>query len=75
MGESLLAVLIFCPLQVLLIKLNKEGQQKKDIWRAPGNVSHVRKLVHMMAQGRLVNVDNFSAYTAASVIKVSRVGP
>lgn len=56
---------------MLLLKVNKQGPVKKDIWRAPGNQSHVRKLIHVMQHGRLVNIDNFSVYTAASVIKVS----
>ncbi|XGW08066.1 hypothetical protein V3C99_010858 [Haemonchus contortus] len=56
-------------LLVLLLKVNKEGPQKKDIWRAPGNQAQVRKLSHIMQHGRLVNIANFSVYTAASVIK------
>ncbi len=60
-------------LQVLLLKVNKEGPLKKDIWRAPGNQAQVRKLAHVMQHGRLVNIANFSVYTAASVIKVGRV--
>ncbi|GMS84297.1 hypothetical protein PENTCL1PPCAC_6472, partial [Pristionchus entomophagus] len=56
-------------LLVLLLKVNKEGPAKKDIWRAPGNQAHVRKLSHIMQNGRLVNISNFSVYTAASVIK------
>uniref|UniRef100_A0A915HXT5 Rho-GAP domain-containing protein n=1 Tax=Romanomermis culicivorax TaxID=13658 RepID=A0A915HXT5_ROMCU len=54
---------------VLLLKINKQGPVKKDIWRAPGNQSHVRKLINIMQHGRLVNIDNFSVYTAASVVK------
>jgi hypothetical protein len=56
-------------LLVLLLKVNKEGPLKKDIWRAPGNQAQVRKLSHVMQHGRLVNIANFSVYTAASVIK------
>uniref|UniRef100_A0A914UQC2 Rho-GAP domain-containing protein n=2 Tax=Plectus sambesii TaxID=2011161 RepID=A0A914UQC2_9BILA len=56
-------------LLVLLLKVNKEGPIKKDIWRAPGNQAQVRKLAHVMQHGRLVNIANFSVYTAASVIK------
>ncbi|KAL3100174.1 hypothetical protein niasHT_029904 [Heterodera trifolii] len=64
----------FCPdipatLLVLLLKVNKEGPLKKDIWRAPGNQAQVRKLSHIMQHGRLVNISNISVYTAASVIK------
>uniref|UniRef100_A0A914DGF2 Rho-GAP domain-containing protein n=1 Tax=Acrobeloides nanus TaxID=290746 RepID=A0A914DGF2_9BILA len=56
-------------LLVLLLKVNKEGPFKKDIWRAPGNAAQVRKLSHIMQHGRLVNISNISVYTAASVIK------
>uniref|UniRef100_A0AC34QBM8 Rho-GAP domain-containing protein n=1 Tax=Panagrolaimus sp. JU765 TaxID=591449 RepID=A0AC34QBM8_9BILA len=56
-------------LLVLLLKVNKEGPLKKDIWRAPGNQAQVRKLSHIMQHGRLVNISNISVYTAASVIK------
>lgn len=55
---------------MLLLKVNKEGPLKKDIWRAPGNQIQVRKLSAIMQQGRLVNISNISVYTAASVIKV-----
>lgn len=60
----------YIPSQVLLLKVNKQGPMKKDIWRAPGNQAHVRKLIRVMQHGRLVNIENFSPYTAASVIKV-----
>ncbi|KAM3719879.1 Rho GTPase-activating protein [Dirofilaria immitis] len=56
-------------LLVLLLKVHKDGPSKKDIWRAPGNQAQVRKLSHIMQHGRLVNIANFSVYTAASVIK------
>uniref|UniRef100_A0A7E4V6A2 Rho-GAP domain-containing protein n=1 Tax=Panagrellus redivivus TaxID=6233 RepID=A0A7E4V6A2_PANRE len=56
-------------LLVLLLKVNKEGPLKKDIWRAPGNQAQVRKLSSIMQHGRLVNISNISVYTAASVIK------
>lgn len=56
-------------LLVLLLKVNKEGPLKKDIWRAPGNQAQVRKLSNIMQHGRLVNISNISVYTAASVIK------
>lgn len=55
---------------MLLLKVNKEGPLKKDIWRAPGNQAHVKKLSQIMQHGRLINIANFSVYTAASVVKV-----
>lgn len=56
-------------LLVLLLKINKQGPLKKDIWRAPGNQAQVRKLISIMQHGQLVNIDHFSVYTAASVVK------
>ncbi|KAF1765895.1 hypothetical protein GCK72_005848 [Caenorhabditis remanei] len=56
-------------LLMLLLKVNKDGPAKKDIWRAPGNQAQVRKLSQVMQHGRLVNIENFTVYTAASVIK------
>ncbi|CAB3403955.1 unnamed protein product [Caenorhabditis bovis] len=56
-------------LLMLLLKVNKDGPTKKDIWRAPGNQAQVRKLSQIMQHGRLVNIENFTVYTAASVIK------
>uniref|UniRef100_A0A914Y366 Rho-GAP domain-containing protein n=1 Tax=Panagrolaimus superbus TaxID=310955 RepID=A0A914Y366_9BILA len=56
-------------LLVLLLKVNKEGPLKKDIFRAPGNHKQITKLSHIMQHGRLVNISNISVYTAASVIK------
>ncbi|KAI6216314.1 RhoGAP domain protein [Aphelenchoides fujianensis] len=47
-------------LLVLLLKVNKEGPLKKDIWRAPGNQAQVRKLSHIMQHGRLVNISHIS---------------
>ncbi|GAB6030113.1 hypothetical protein CHUAL_005792 [Chamberlinius hualienensis] len=57
------------PLLVLILKLNKEAPYKKDIFRAPGHQGNMKKLIHFMQTGRLVNIDNFSVYTIASVLK------
>ncbi|XP_076329189.1 uncharacterized protein LOC143235176 isoform X6 [Tachypleus tridentatus] len=57
------------PLLVLILKLNKEGPYKKDVFRAPGHQGNMKKLVHFLQHGRLVNIDNFSVYTIASVLK------
>lgn len=57
------------PLLVLILKLNKEAPYKKDIFRAPGHQANMKKLIHFMQNGRLVNIDNFSVYTIASVLK------
>lgn len=55
--------------QVLILKLNKEAPFKKDVFRAPGHQGNMKKLVHFLQAGRLVNMDNFSVYTIASVLK------
>ncbi|XP_069999334.1 T-cell activation Rho GTPase-activating protein isoform X14 [Penaeus vannamei] len=57
------------PLLVLILKLNKEGPTKKDVFRAPGHQGSMKKLIHFLQNGRLVNIDNFSVYTIASVLK------
>ncbi|XP_063223943.1 uncharacterized protein LOC134531869 isoform X2 [Bacillus rossius redtenbacheri] len=57
------------PLLVLILKLNKEAPFKKDVFRAPGHLGNMKKLVHFLQAGRLVNMDNFSVYTIASVLK------
>ncbi|KAK8377121.1 hypothetical protein O3P69_013635 [Scylla paramamosain] len=56
-------------LLVLILKLNKEGPTKKDVFRAPGHQGSMKKLIHFLQNGRLVNIDNFSVYTIASVLK------
>jgi hypothetical protein len=55
--------------QVMLLKLNKEGPFKKDVFRAPGHQGNMRKLIHFLQQGRLVNIHSFSVNTIASVLK------
>lgn len=57
------------PLLMMLLKLNKEGPFKKEVFRAPGHAQSMRKLVHFLQQGRLVNIQNYSLSTIASVIK------
>lgn len=56
-------------LLVLILKLNKEAPVKKDVFRAPGHQGNMKKLIHFLQAGRLVNMDNFSVYTIASVLK------
>ena len=34
----------------MLLKLNKEGPFKKDVFRAPGHQGNMRKLVHFLQQ-------------------------
>jgi len=57
------------PLLMMLLKLNKEGPFKKEVFRAPGHQQSMRKLMHFLQQGRLVNIQNYSLSTIASVIK------
>ncbi|KAG5871231.1 hypothetical protein JTB14_001166 [Gonioctena quinquepunctata] len=54
---------------VLILKLNKEAPYRKDVFRAPGHQGAMKKLTHFLQTGRLVNMDNFSVYTIASVLK------
>jgi hypothetical protein len=53
----------------LILKLNKEAPYRKDVFRAPGHQGAMKKLIHFLQTGRLVNMDNFSVYTIASVLK------
>lgn len=55
--------------QVLILKLNKEAPLRKDVFRAPGHQGNMKKLIHFLQTGRLVNIDTFSVYTIASVLK------
>ncbi|XP_014471661.1 PREDICTED: uncharacterized protein LOC106742857 isoform X2 [Dinoponera quadriceps] len=57
------------PLLVLILKLNKEAPLRKDVFRAPGHQGNMKKLIHFLQTGHLVNMDNFSVYTIASVLK------
>ena len=57
------------PLLVMLLKLNKEGPFKKDVFRAPGHQGNMKKLIHYVQDGRLINIDSFSVNTIASVLK------
>lgn len=51
------------------MKLNKEAPYRKDVFRAPGHQGAMKKLMHFLQTGRLINMDNFSVYTIASVLK------
>lgn len=62
-------LIFFCFLQVLILILNKEAPFVKNIFRAPGHQGNVKKLIHILQTGQLVNMDNFSMYTIASVLK------
>lgn len=53
----------------MILKLNKEAPYRKDVFRAPGHQGAMKKLIHFLQTGRLVNMDNFSVYTIASVLK------
>ena len=54
---------------MMLLKLNKEGPFKKEVFRAPGHQASMKKLIHFLQQGRLVNIQNYSLNTIASVMK------
>ena len=53
----------------MILKLNKEGPNKRDVFRAPGHQANMKKLIHFLQAGRLVNIANFSVHTIASVVK------
>ncbi|XP_051861068.1 putative uncharacterized protein DDB_G0282129 isoform X1 [Drosophila albomicans] len=57
------------PLLVLILKLNKESPNRRDVFRAPGHQASMKKLIHFLQAGRLVNVDKYSVFTIASVLK------
>lgn len=57
------------PLLVLILKLNKEAPAKKDVFRAPGHQGSMKQLIHFLQTGRLMNMENYSVYTIASVLK------
>lgn len=57
------------PLLILILKLNKEAPYKKDVFRAPGHHSNMKKLIYCLQNGRLVNIDHYTVYTIASVLK------
>ncbi|KAG9510434.1 Serine/threonine-protein kinase PAK mbt [Fragariocoptes setiger] len=57
------------PLLILVLKLNKQAPFKKDVFRAPGHQANMKKLIHFLQTGRLVNIENFSVHTIASVLK------
>ncbi|GAU98187.1 hypothetical protein RvY_09366 [Ramazzottius varieornatus] len=57
------------PLLVLILKINKQGPYKKDVFRAPGHQGNIKKLTHFLQTGRLVNIEHYSVYTIASVLK------
>jgi len=57
------------PLLILILKLNKEAPFKKDVFRAPGHHSNMKKLIYCLQSGRLVNIDHYTVYTIASVLK------
>ncbi|XP_068619895.1 uncharacterized protein RhoGAP71E isoform X3 [Battus philenor] len=46
-----------------------EAPLRRDVFRAPGHQGAMKKLIHFLQTGRLVNVDNYSVYTIASVLK------
>jgi len=37
---------------MMLLKLNKEGPFKRDVFRAPGHQGNMRKLIHFLQQVR-----------------------
>lgn len=52
-----------------MLRLNKEGPNRREIFRAPGHQQSMKKLIYILHSGRLVNLEFFSIYTVASLIK------
>ena len=46
----------------MLLKLNKEGPFKKDVFRAPGHQGNMRKLIHFLQQVSLYYVKQLYFY-------------
>jgi hypothetical protein len=42
--------------QMMLLKLNKEGPFKRDVFRAPGHQGNMRKLIHFLQQVTSTNL-------------------
>lgn len=55
--------------QILILKLNREGPFKKDVFRAPGNQASVKELINFLQTGTILNIEHYSVYTVASVLK------
>lgn len=51
------------------MKLNREGPFKKDVFRAPGNQASVKELINFLQTGTILNIEHYSVYTVASVLK------
>ncbi|KAK7582628.1 hypothetical protein V9T40_014073 [Parthenolecanium corni] len=56
-------------LLILILKLNREGPFKKDVFRAPGNQASVKELISFLQTGTILNIEHYSVYTVASVLK------
>ncbi|XP_075679307.1 uncharacterized protein LOC113798308 isoform X2 [Dermatophagoides pteronyssinus] len=54
---------------MMILKMNKEAPYKKDVFRAPGNQANMKKLIQFLQNGRLINLEQFSVHTIASVLK------
>lgn len=57
------------PLLILILKMNKEGPNKKDVFRAPGNQGNMKKLVYFLQTGRLINIGNLKLFLPYIFIK------
>lgn len=53
----------------MILKLNREGPYKKDVFRAPGNQASVKELISFLQTGTILNIEHYSVYTVASVLK------
>lgn len=58
------------PLLILILKINKEGPYKKDIFRAPGHQSNMKKLIHFLQVSDLTIV-KLSITNSSNLVNLS----
>ena len=58
--------------QDILVYIAKEGVATADVFRRPGNPNDTRRIVKRLSEGKQVIYSNYSFYTLASVVKVSK---
>ena len=64
-------VVLYC-VQDILVYIAKEGVATADVFRRPGNPNDTRRIVKRLSEGKQVIYSNYSFYTLASVVKVSK---
>lgn len=57
------------PLLSMVLKLNKDAPYRKNVFRAPGHQASVKKVIYLLQKGYVINMEEVSVYTIASVVK------